>query len=163
MNKHSNVVADLDRVWTMMKKIGYCMLITGREEGLSSRPMATIVRKENDDIVLLTEKLSGKDIQIHQNPNVLLNFCDGSNEFISLKGVAKISEDRGLIKELWNPGAQAYFPKGPDDPNVVAIIVSPKDAEYWITNSGLISSVKMAFAIATGQQPDLGENKKLSL
>jgi general stress protein 26 len=163
MDKHSNAAADLEKVWAMMKKIGYCMLITGREDDMSSRPMATIVRKNNHDIVMLTEKQSGKDSQIHQNPHVLLNFCDGSTEFVSVEGVAEISEDRELIKELWNPGAQAYFPQGPTDPNVVAILVSPQDAEYWITNSGLISSVKMAFAIATGNQPDLGENRKLSL
>ena len=163
MDKHSSIAADLDKVWAIMKKMGFCMLITGEEKDISSRPMSSIVRKGNNDIVMLSEKQSGKDSQIHYNPHVLLNFSDGSNEFVSLKGVAEISENRGLIKELWNPDAQAYFPKGPDDPNMVAITASPREAEYWITNSGLISSVKMAFAIATGQQPDLGENKKVSL
>ena len=163
MDKHSSIAADLDKVWAIMKKIVFCMLITGRENDISSRPMSTVVSKKNNDIVMLSEKQSGKDSQINYNSYVLLNFSDGSNEFVSLKGVAEISENRGLIKELWNPGAQAYFPKGPDNPNVVAITVSPREAEYWITNSGLISSVKMAFAIATGQQPDLGGNKKVSL
>jgi general stress protein 26 len=163
MDKHSSVAADLDKVWAMMKKIGFCMLITGEKSDISSRPMSAIVRKDHNDIIMFTEKQSGKDSQINQNSNVVLNFSDGSNEFLSLKGVADISEDRDLIKKHWNPGAQAYFPNGPDDPDVVAIIVEPRDAEYWITNSGLISSVKMAFAIATGQQPDLGENKKLAL
>jgi general stress protein 26 len=163
MDKHSSVAADLEKVWAMMKKIGFCMLITGEKSDISSRPMSAIVRKDHNDIIMFTEKQSGKDSQINQNSNVLLNFSDGSTEFLSLKGVADISEDRDLIKKHWNPGAQAYFPNGPDDPDVVVIMVEPRGAEYWITNSGLISSVKMAFAIATRQQPDLGENKRLAL
>ncbi len=163
MDSKSNTAADADKVWQMMKDIGICMLITSQSQHVRARPMSTIVRKESNDVVMLTEKSSGKEREVEQNSNVVLNFSNGSNEFVSLHGKARRDDSRALIRHLWNPGAQAFWPKGPDDPNVEALIVQPVNAEFWAGHSGLLNSVKMAFAIATGQTPDLGENKKIAL
>ena len=154
---------EVDRVWRIMSDIKICMLITIAGSKIHARPMSTILRREQNDIVMLTEKASRKESEVAHDSTVVLNFCDGSHDFVSLQGNARMSDDRALLKELWNPGAQAFWPEGPEKANVEAVIVNPVEAEYWASSSGLLSSVKMAFAIATGQTPDLGEHKKVGL
>lgn len=112
---------------------------------------------------MLTEKVSAKDRELRINPIAILIFSNGATEFVSLRGKVERSDDRVLIKELWSPGATAFWPKGSDDPNVEALIVEPIEAEFWASSSSLLSSVKMAFAIATGRKLELGENKKMAL
>ena len=154
---------EVDRVWRIMSDIKICMLITIAGSKIHARPMSTILRREHNDIVMLTEKASRKESEMAHDSTVVLNFCGGSHDFVSLQGNARVSDDRAMLKELWNPGAQAFWPEGPEKANVEAVIVNPVEAEYWASSSGLLSSVKMAFAIATGQTPDLGEHKKVGL
>ncbi|MEP6828047.1 MAG: pyridoxamine 5'-phosphate oxidase family protein [Aestuariivirga sp.] len=155
--------ADVDRIWKMMKEINICMLVTVHRDQINARPMATTVRPEHNDIIMLTEKTSGKDRELAESPHAVLNFSNGATEFVALRGIATRNDDRALIKEMWNPGAQVFWPKGPGDPNIEAIIVRPVEAEYWASSSSLLNSVKMAFAMVTGQKPDLGENEKVAL
>lgn len=152
------------RLWQLIRKIDYCMFTThAAGGGLRSRPMSTIVREDDDQIFVLSDRHGGKDEEIHANPDVVLSFANGSTAFVSVNGQAVISNDRALIKSLWTAGAQAFWPDGPDDPDVFAIIVTPDEAEYWEGNNGLVAGVKFAYAIATGSKPDLGENRKVAL
>ena len=67
----------------------------------------------------------------------------------------------GFVRLL--TGAQAFWPKGPDDPQVVVIHVTPHNAEFWDGDSRIVSTVKFAVALATGTVPSMGDNKKVSL
>lgn len=163
MNRGKIHNADVDKVWKMIKETNICMLVTPSGAKIHARPMSTIARPEQSEIVMLTEKSSNKDHELASRPSVALNFCNGNHDFVSLQGIADISDERALIRGSWNPGAPAFWPQGPEDPNIEAIIVTPTEAEYWADSSGLFSSVKMLFAIATGQAPDLGEHKKIAL
>ncbi len=44
---------------------------------------------------------------------------------------ASVSRDRGLIARLWNPGAQAFWPEGPEGSDVAVITAVPERAEFW--------------------------------
>lgn len=156
-------MSDSDRVWDLMKKIDFCMLVTHVGKGLRSRPMSTIVEKEERCIYMLTHMAEMKDDEIAENPNVLLNYVNGSDTFVSVSGKATLTNDRMLVKRLWSPGAQAFWPQGPDDPEIWAIRVSPGTAEYWEGDNKVVSTVKFAIALATGTSPHPGENKKVML
>jgi general stress protein 26 len=149
------------RAWQLMKKLDFCMLVTHASGGLHARPMSSIVKPDVGKIYFLSDVRSAKDEEIASNPDVLLAYGNGSSQFVSTSAQASISNDRGLIRELWNPGAQAFWPNGPEDPNVIAIVATPVRAEYW--EGSALSSVKFVFAMLTGTKPDMGENAKVRL
>lgn len=151
------------KVFELAKQIGSCMLTTMVNNELHSRPMATVSRADQNDFVMLTAKSDAKVAELKSHPDVVLNFADGKHLFLALNGTAKVAEDRALIKDVWNVGAQAYWPNGPTDPNVTAIVITPTHAEYWEGNGGMVASVKFAYAIATHSTPNLGTNKKLDM
>jgi len=77
-------------------------------------------------------------------------------------GEASVSSDRAKIKELWNPWAKAWW-DSPDDPNICILKVTPTQAEYWDTPGKIINTIKMAVAAATGNRPEIGENRKVAM
>ena len=156
-------MSDADRVWELSKQLDYCMFVTRSSQSLRSRPMSTIVNKARNCIYMLTSVGDLKDDEIARDPMVLLAYSNGSNIFVSVSGTAIIAADRTLVKELWSSGAQAFWPKGPDDPQVVVIHVTPHNAEFWDGDSRIVSTVKFAIALATGTVPSMGDNKKVSL
>ena len=88
----------------------------------------------------------------------------GSNTYLSITGRAEILHDVAKIRELWSIEAQAWWPKGPTDPDVRVLRVIPDSAEYWDTRGNSITvAIKLAAARLSGSPPNLGENKKVEL
>jgi general stress protein 26 len=154
---------DQTRVWDLMNDLDYCMLVTQTTNGLRSRPMSSIVKHDEGKIYFLSDTNGAKDDEIAQNPQILLAYANGSNKFVSTTATATISSDRELIKRLWNPGAQAFWPEGPDASNIVVIVAQPTGAEYWDGSNALVSTVKFAMAIVTGTKPAMGDSEKVIL
>ena len=155
-------MSDTNRVWEMIDAIDICMFVTKRGDDMHGRPMSTIGRKDEGKIYRLTDKSAVKDDEINTDPAVYLGYCKGS-QHLSVNGTAEISQDRALVKRIWTPSAQAFWPNGPDDTNIVAIVVEPSSAEYWDGPNGIVAGVKMAFAMVTGAQPDMGRNAKVAM
>lgn len=154
---------DNAHVWDLMEKIDFCMLTSHSEDEFYSRPMSSIVRREGGRIYFLSNADAEQIDTISDHPDVLLIYGDGAKTFLSVRGRAGISYDRALIRELWNVGAQAFWPDGPDAAKVAVIAVTPDDAETWESSNGLVSTAKMAFALVTGGTPDVGGNKVVDL
>lgn len=151
------------RAWQLINDISFCMLVSRSGDRLTSRPMSHIAKGEEGRIYILTSTSTDVYDGIRQHSEVLLTLTDGSSKFVSLSAEASLDDNRGLINRLWNPGAQAFWPEGPDDRDVVAIVLAPGDCEYWDGPGSVISAVKLATAIATGTTPDFGENAKVAL
>src|SRR5712671_5274292 len=100
--------SDVDRVWELMGKISICMLTTHDGEQIRSRPMAALVRRDDDAVYFLGDARRHKDEEIRGNPNVGLAFADG-HKFVSVTGHAKVSRDKSKIKELWSTAAKAWW------------------------------------------------------
>jgi general stress protein 26 len=159
----ANESNDVERVWALMEKIGFAMLVTHDGSKLRARPMGAYVRRNENAIYFLTDARRHKDEEIARDPNVNLSFADtGAQKYISLAGTATISNDRAMIKELFSTPAKAWW-NGPDDPNIRLLKVTPDDAEFWDAPGTVTSYVKMAVAAATGSRPDLGDNRKVSM
>lgn len=155
-------MSDTSPVWDMIDVIDICMFVTKRGDEMHGRPMSTIGKRDEGKIYLLTDRSAVKDDEIEDDPSVYLGYCKGS-QHLSVNGTAVVSSDRALVKHVWTPSAQAFWPDGPEDPNIVAIIVTPHAAEYWDGPKGIVAGVKMAFAVATGRRPDFGDNAKVAM
>jgi len=159
----NDAAGDIDRVWDLMKKIGFAMLVTRDGEKLRARPMSAYLERDSNTILFLTDARRHKDAEIARNPNVNLSFADaGSQKYVSITGTAQVSNDRAKIRELFSTPAKAWW-DSPDDPNIRVLKVTPDEAEFWDSPGTVISYVKMAAAAVTGTRPDLGENRKVAI
>jgi general stress protein 26 len=163
VNMTDDNARNVDRAWELMKKIGFAMLVTRDGEKLRARPMSAYLERDENTIYFLTDARRHKDDEIARNPGVNLSFADASSQkYVSLTGTAVVSNDRAKIKELFSTPAKAWW-ESAEDPNIRVLKITPDDAEFWDSPGTIISYVKMAAAAATGSQPDIGKNRKVSM
>ena len=158
-----NTARDTARVWELMKKIGFAMLVTVDGEKLRARPMSAYLERGENAIYFLTDARRHKDEEIARNPHVNLSFADASSQkYVSVTGSAVVSNDRVKIKQLFSTPAKAWW-ESAEDPNIRVLKITPDDAEFWDSPGSVISYVKMATAAVTGTRPDLGDNRKVAM
>lgn len=154
---------DTKRVWDLMEKISFCMLATRDGEDIRSRPMAAYVEPKEHMVYFLTDVHSHKDDEIARQPNVCLAFADSSGQkYVSVSGVASVSNDRAKIKELWSTPAKAWW-DNPDDPSIRVLKINPKDAQYWDSPGTAVAYIKMAAAAVSGTKPAMGDHAKVNM
>jgi general stress protein 26 len=155
--------AGVNRVWELMESIRFCMLTNWDGEQIHARPMGAFVRRDEGLVYFFTDVRAGKDHEIARHPRVCLAFADTkSQDYVSVSGTAEISSDRRKIQELWAIPAKLWF-ETPDNPNIRLIKFRPERAEYWDAPGNLISSLKVAFAIATGAHVHYGDHEKTQM
>jgi len=153
----------LDRVWTLMDDISFCMLTTQDGDELRSRPMSALPRRDENAVYFLADARRHKDAEIKTDPKVNLAFADSRGQkYVSVSGAAEVLNDRRKIEELWSTPAKAWW-NDPKDPNIRVLKVTPHDAEYWDSPGTVVSYVKMLAAAAMGARPAIGENRKVSM
>jgi general stress protein 26 len=160
---HAESVA---KVAELLKDVRICMLTTENSEGrLHSRPMATQDADFDGDIWFLTRDDSGKVSEIRHASEVNLSYSNPKTaKYVSISGVAELSKDRTMIKQLWSPLYKAWFPDGEDDPRITVLRVRAKEAEYWeASSSALVRGAKYVLAAVTRGGVQVGENKKVTL
>jgi general stress protein 26 len=154
---------EAQRAWELMKKIGFTMLVTRDGDKIRSRPMSAHVEPDQHAILFLTDARNHKDDEIARDHHVNLSFADPSGQkYVSVSGIATISNDRARIKQLFSTPAKAWWDSA-EDPNIRLLVVRPEEAEYWDSPGTVVSYVKMAMAAVSGTRPDLGENRKVAI
>lgn len=154
---------DQERAWALMSKLDYCMLVTRDGQQLHGRPMSSIVKPDEGRIYFLTHAEAVKDDEITADPNILLAYGDGKSTFVATRATAEIANDRNLVRRLWSSGAQAFWPQGPDDPDIIVVVATPHAAEYWESPNAIARAVKFAVALASGTTADMGTEAKVKL
>ena len=130
---------------------------------LISRPMAMQEVEFDGDLWFFAERNSRKVQHITANPQVNVS-TSGSSSWVSLTGHAVVLDDPEKKRTLWNAVVEAWFPDGPEDPDVVLLRVDAASAEYWDSPGGRLASViSFAKAKLTGQAYDGGENERVDL
>ncbi len=147
----------IDNIWDIFEKFRIAMLVSHGSAGLHSRPMAPIWRRETGLVWFLTSMDTTKRQEIARNPDVAIALSEG-NRHAAISGTAALIADRAVIHDLWNAGAQAYYPDGPDDPEIVAIKVTPDIGEYWDGPAAPVQLFKMGLALLMGNSADTGAN-----
>src|SRR5688572_23183077 len=157
----------LEQLYELIDGIEVAMFTTRRPDGsLVSRPMQTQARRAGTDLWFMTSLESGKVDELHAYPDVnLAYYKDGTREFVSVSGHASVSQDRAMIRELYQPDWRAWLGDeggdrdgGPDDPRIALIEVTAESATYLkSTSPRLITLFKVAKAIISGNPPKAGD------
>lgn len=142
----------------------FCTKITSGEP-LKTRPMSVQKVDEAGNLWFLSADDSHKNADILADQQVHLLF-QGSNysDFLSIYGVATISKDKELIKELWEPILKTWFTEGIDDPRITVLKVKTQDGYYWDNKHGnAVAFVKMAAGAILGKTLDDSIEGKLKI
>jgi general stress protein 26 len=154
---------NLEKVWELVDRIGFCMLTTQTGSDIRARPMSAYAEKIENSVYFLTDVASHKDEDIARHPNVCLAFADTKGQkYVSLSGSAEILNDREKVRDLWATPAKAWW-DSPDDPSIRVLKITPSFAEYWDSPGTVISYIKMAAAAMTSAKPDMGDNAKVDM
>jgi general stress protein 26 len=156
--------SDIDRVWDIVEKVGLCMLTTQFAGGLRARPIEARPDRASGLIFFVTDIHSAKDDEIEAAPDVGLAFIDaGDKAYLSITGRASVLRDAETTKRFWQKTDEVWWP-GPDDPNVCLLRFAPSTAELWDgPASAVVTFFEFAKAKLTGREPNLGENRKVTV
>ena len=152
-------------IWDNVERIGNCMMVTQVASGVRARPMHGVARRHENTLWFFTSKTAPKDEEILAHPQVCICYADtSSNTYVSLSGGIELVDHPGTIHDLWNPGAQAYFPAGPSDPDVLLLKFTPHEGEYWDAPSNpVVIAVQFIKSRVTGERVQLGDNAKITM
>lgn len=149
-------------VWDIMEKSHVCMMVTRDGGELRGRPMGAMPDREERVVWFVTDARAHKDEELRDDPRACITFQSG-NTYLSVSGGAEVLRDMAKLKEIWNTAVDAWFPEGPEDPNVRLLRFSPEQAEYWDGPNSIVAGLKMAIASARDTRPDMGDNAKVSM
>jgi general stress protein 26 len=167
MKKGEESEADFQKLRDMIKDIDFCMLTTVDENNdLHSRPMSLngdVDREGN--LWFFTSANSHKVGEVKRTPKCNVSFANpDDNHYVSITGSAELVRDKQKIEELWKPPLKAWFPEGPDQPDIALLRVGIEKAEYWDSPSSTVAQVvSFVSAIVSGKAAAWGENKKIDL
>jgi general stress protein 26 len=150
----------------MIEEIDFAMLTTVAEDGsLHSRPMSTQRAEFDGNLWFFTRASAPKVGEIEREHQVCVAYAKPeAQRYVSVSGRATVVRDRAKIEELWSPELKAWFPKGPEDPDLALLRVAVERAEYWDSPSSAVAhAVSFVKAMVTGQPANPGENEKIEL
>ena len=152
------------RVWDIIEKVGVCMLTTHAPGGLRARPVEARPDRDAGLIWFVTDLHSGKEHEIESRHDIGLVFIDGEDKaYLSLTAHAEVLRDHAKAEEIWKSTDNMWW-RGPDDPNVCVLRVEPTTAELWDgPASKAVAVFEFVKAKLTGDKPNLGENRKVTV
>lgn len=109
------------------------MLTTVEEDGsLRARPMWTQDAEPDGKLWFMTYADSAKTHELEHDGHVNVAYVDpDSDTYVSVSGLATLVRDPDRARRLWRPLYRAWFPNGPEDPNLTFLRVEVQRAEYW--------------------------------
>jgi general stress protein 26 len=150
----------------LIREIDFAMLTTVGEDGtLHSRPMSTQRAEFDGDLWFFTRASAPKVGEIEREHEVNVAYAKPeAQSYVSVSGRATVVRDRAKIEELWSPELKAWFPEGPEDPDIALLKVTVSRAEYWDSpSSGVAHALSFAKALVTGEAANPGENERIEL
>jgi general stress protein 26 len=157
------------KLWELIKDMRFAMLTTRHGNGhLHSRPMTTQNRgiDEDDALWFFMARRAEPAVDLEADAQVNVAYADpGKDCYVSVSGTAAIVDDAAQRHRLWSKITEAWFPNGPDDPEVALVRVTITHADYWdVKQNKLVQLYKMAQAAVTGHPPkDMGEHRKVRM
>lgn len=157
---------ELEKLHDLIDDIEIAMMTTRRPDGhLVSRAMATQKRAEGADLWFVTSADACKLDELEDEPHVnLAYYKDRTREWVSVSGMARISQDRSVIHELYAKDWKAWFPEEgdprhgtPDDPRMVLIGVDIHSAVFFeVDKPQPVVLFEIAKGMLGGKEPDVG-------
>ena len=138
---------------------GISMFITNLNDSpLHAVPMNTKKVDNQGNLWFLSSKNNDTAKNTKASHNVQLIYSKPRNkEFLSIFGHSRIVVDRGIIKDLYQNTDDVWFNTS-DDPDLIAIVVSPKEARYWEPNANsFLTLFKLAQHSIIGSDSNIHE------
>jgi general stress protein 26 len=158
-----------DKLWDMIRDIRFAMVTTRAADGrLRTRPLTMQNREQDqgDSLWFFVSRGGEPFAELQADERVSVAFADaGKDRYVALSGTAQPVDDPARKQRLWSKMNEAWFPNGPDDPDVALVQVRIDEAEYWdVKESKLVQMLKMARSAATGHPPaDLGDHGRVRM
>ena len=158
-----------EQLWDLIKNIRFAMFTTRHGNGhLHSRPMTTQNSKsdEADTLWFFMSRSSEPVADLTADPVVNVAYADPDKDaYVSVSGRARVVDAPAKAQQLWSKLNEAWFPNGPDDPDVALVCVEITHADYWnVKESKVTQLYKMARAAVTGTPPNgMGEHEKVRM
>jgi general stress protein 26 len=173
-HRHANLTTKekLGQLYELIDDIKIALMTTRRTDGsLVSRPMATQARDEGTDLWFVTNGETAKIEELEHEPNVnLAYYKDGTYEFVSVSGYARLSRDPELIRRLYKPDWRAWLGDeggerngSASDPRIVLVLVEAQSATYLKTHHGkAVTLFNVVKGAVTGARPNVGTSEELN-
>jgi general stress protein 26 len=159
--------AALSEFWRLVRDVRVAMLTTvGADGHLHSRPMATQQVEPEDVLWFFSAKSSPKVDELTENQHVELTWAAPERDlYVAASGRAQVVDDRARMRELWNAAVEAWFPRGPDDPDLCLLRVDLHAAEYWLDRKPTAMRLGQLLSAAVGGRPTPSgpEDRKLTM
>ena len=154
---------DLTVVRSIMKDVRTAMITTTTAAGsLHTHPMTTQEAEFDGDAWFILSRSSETARNAAARPHVNVSYS-GPSSWLSLAGTAELVDDRDKLAELWNRFVEAWFPAGPDDPDVALLRVRGEEAQYWESPGRVAMVVSMLRSSVTKNPPSTGESETVDL
>jgi general stress protein 26 len=162
---------ELKLLYDMIEDLETAMMTTRRPDGhLVSRAMANQKRAAGADLWFVTRNDTHKLDELEEDPHVnLAYYKDRTREWISVSGIATLSQDRDTIAKLFSADWKAWFtdegdPRHgtPDDPRLVLIGVEVHSAVFLeVDKPQPVVLYEMVKGWIQGKEPDIGKMHKI--
>lgn len=145
------------RVLDIMNDARIVVLTYQDDEGrLVSSPMGNQKATGLEQVRLLTGTDTDKAGEIGRHPHVNVHYGTDSG-WVSLSGTASVQTDPATLKELWNAGAEAWLPEGPESPQSGYFEIEVDSAKYWDAPGKPAQVVQMIKGLVSDERPSMGE------
>lgn len=154
-----------ERIWAALDAHPVYMVSLIAEDGLKTRPMAGHLDREHHRLLFITHRHTGIIGAALRSPSVSIAIShEDKNFYAVIACTASEIPNRDLLRQIWTPVADAWFPNGPDDPDATLLALTPVSAEIWEgPSSSVLVAVKLATAKILGRTPDLGVNATIDM
>jgi len=162
----------LDDLYALIDGIEVALMTTRRADGqLVTRPMQVQRRTAGTDLWFMTNVESHKLEELATDPHVNLGFYrDRTREWVSVSGMAVLTQDKRLVHDLYQPDWRAWLGDeggardgGPDDPRIALVLVEAHAVTYAKQDRPApLVLFEIAKGMVTGQPPKVADMRTLS-
>ncbi|MCK6081428.1 pyridoxamine 5'-phosphate oxidase family protein [Microbacterium sp. EYE_5] len=147
----------------LLPKFRFAMVTTTDEDGaLTARPLTVQDREFDGDLWFIVARDSSFAAHIAQRPRVGVALST-NDAWVSLAGRAEIVDDPARLREYWSPAVEAWFPDGPEDPNITLAKIDAVSGEYWSSPGGVVASIVSLVKSKVTGEPYEGRNETVDL
>ena len=128
---------------------------------ITARPMTPIEMDAQGEIWMLASRRAMAPIFVAALRQANLTFSDAERSvFVSIAGVARLSDDVQRKAALWSVVARPWFPAGADDPDLVLLALQPQLADLWDgPESEVMRLLALTASLVAARPIGLGEHQ----
>ena len=164
---HASTAEERRETWKQIQDARIGFLTTSTHDGrLRARPLTTQKIEDGKSLWFFVARDGDTTHAVGGNPRVMLTYSDPSHEFYAtLQGRAEVVIDPATAKAMWSKIAEAWFPGGPEDPNLALLRVDVDAGETWEpTTNRLVQFMSIMGAAITHTPPKHeGEHKTFTV